>query len=115
MSAQRNPGDRFGNRRRYRRIEAGQRLLLISVASRIDGELRDLSQTGARVSLRTAPPRRGRDVLLRWGSQEIFGQVVWSSGNEAGVAFHKPISAEDLVETVGGDVPAMLPNGRRVL
>lgn len=115
MTAVRGRTDRFGNRRRFRRIEAGQRLLLISVASRIDGVLRDLSQTGARVSLRTAPPRRGRDVLLRWGSQEIFGQVVWSSGNEAGVAFHKPISPEELVDTVGGEVPTFLPSGRRVL
>lgn len=115
MPAQRNPGDRFGNRRRYQRVEAGQRLILISVASRIDGELRDLSQTGARISLRTAPPRRGRDVLLRWGSQEIFGQVVWSSGNEAGVSFHKPISPEELVETVGGEAPMLAQVGRRVL
>lgn len=58
---------------------------------------------------------RGRDVLPRWGSQEIFGQVVWSEGNEAGVAFHKPILPEELVETVGGEVPAALPTGRRVL
>lgn len=54
MNEQRNRSDRFGNRRRYRRIEAGQRLLLISVASRMDGELRDLSPTGACVSLRIA-------------------------------------------------------------
>ncbi|GEO00986.1 hypothetical protein NSE01_28180 [Novosphingobium sediminis] len=107
--------DRFGNRRRFRRVESGQRLILISVASRMDGVLQDLSQSGARVSLRMTPPRRGRDVLLRWGSQEIFGQVVWSSGNEAGVAFHKPISPEELVDTVGGEVPAALPVGRRVL
>lgn len=106
---------RYGNRRSYPRIDAEQRLILISVASRIDGELRNLSPVGARVSLRSVPPRRGRDVLLRWGSQEIFGQVVWSSGNEAGVAFHKPISPEEFVETVGTDVPLMLASGRRVL
>lgn len=115
MNEPRTRSDRFGNRRRYRRIEAGQRLLLISVASRMDGVLQDLSQTGARVSLRMAPPRRGRDVLLRWGSQEIFGQVIWSEGNEAGVAFLKPISPEELVATVGGEAPVDLPTGRRVL
>jgi hypothetical protein len=115
MTSLHKRSDQFGNRRRYRRIEAGQRLILISVASRIDGKLQNLSQTGARVSLRTAAPRRGRDVLLRWGSREIFGQVVWSSGNEAGVAFHKPISPNELVETVGGEVPDLLPTARRVL
>lgn len=115
MNEPRSRSDRFGNRRRYRRTEAGQYMILISVASRIDGVLQDLSQTGARVSLRSVPPRRGRDVLLRWGSQEIFGQVVWSSGMEAGVAFHKPISPEELVSTVGGEAPAMLSAGLRVL
>ncbi len=115
MTSAKNRGNQAGNRRRHQRVEAEQSLILISVASRIDGHLRDLSQLGARVNLRTAPPRKGRDVLLRWGSQEIFGQVVWTSGNEAGVAFHKPISAEELVETVGGEVPDLLPAGRRVL
>lgn len=115
MSQHGNRSDRFGNRRRHRRLEAGQRLILISVASRIDGELQNLSQAGARVSLRSVPPRRGRDVLLRWGSQEIFGQVVWSSGNEVGVSFHKPITPEDLVNTVGGEVPELLQTGRRVI
>lgn len=115
MAHPRGSSDRFGNRRRYRRVDAGQRLILISVASRIDGELRDLSLSGARVSLRTAPPRHGRDVLLRWGSHEIFGQIVWSSGHDVGVAFHKPISPEEFVATVGSEAPAALPNGRRVL
>lgn len=115
MTPMKNRSDRFGNRRRYARVAAGQRMILISVASRMDGELRDLSQTGARVSLRTIPPRQGRDVLLRWGAQEIFGQVVWSNGHEAGVAFHKPISPEELIETVGGEVPEQQPSGRRVL
>lgn len=107
--------DRLGNRRRFRRVDAGQHLILISVTSRIDGVLEDLSQSGARVNLRTALPNQGRDVLLRWGSQEIFGQVVWSSGNEAGVSFHKPISPDELVETVGGEAAALLPTGRSVL
>lgn len=115
MTEARSPGHLFGNRRRHHRIEVGQRLLLISVASRIDGELCDISQTGARVSLSSAPPLRGRDVLLRWGGHEIFGQVMWSRGNEVGVAFHKPISLEELIEPVGGEMPAALVAGRRVI
>lgn len=105
----------FGNRRRYRRIEADLQLILISVTSRIDGVLRDLSQSGARVSLRQTPPPRGRDVLLRWGSQEFFGHVVWSSGTDAGIAFHKLISPEDLAETLGGEIPLFTPQARQVL
>lgn len=115
MNLARNRQTSFGNRRRHRRVDADRTLLLISVASRIDGVLQDLSQAGARVTLRLPPPRRGRDVLLRWGSQEIFGQVVWSSGMEAGIAFHKPISPEELVDTVGGELPEAVPAGRKVL
>lgn len=115
MTTTRSGRDRFGNRRRYHRIEAEQRLILISVANRIDGELRDLSQSGARVSLQSVPPRRGRDVLLRWGHREIFGQVVWSNGGDAGVVFHKPITSEELVDTVGGEVPVPPRAGWRII
>ena len=105
----------LGNRRHHRRLEAARQMLLISVASRIDGVMQDLSRAGARVSLRQIPPRRGRDVLLRWGRHEIFGQVVRSSGTEAGIAFHKPITGDELSEISGQDVPAAGPAGRRVL
>ena len=115
MTAPNDQNEGFGNRRRNHRIEVGQRLVLISVASRMDGELRDISETGALVSLCAVPPRRGRDVLLRWDNQEIFCQVVWSKENEVGVAFHEPLSPDELVATVGSDVAAMQPVGRRVL
>ncbi|KUR72886.1 hypothetical protein AQZ52_06675 [Novosphingobium fuchskuhlense] len=88
---------------------------LISVASRIDGVLQDLSQTGARISLCSPPPRQGRDVLLRWPGQELFGQIVWSNGLDVGVAFHSPISHEELVETVGRDLPPPLTTSHSVL
>ena len=105
----------FGNDRQHRRLDVTRQLILISVTSRIEGVMQDLSRSGARVSLREAPPRRGRDVLLRYGPHEIFGQVVWCSGTEAGIEFHTPISAEELAETVGYDVPEGRPAGRMVL
>ena len=96
-----------GDRRRHRRLEAERQLILISVASRIDGVMQDLSRHGARVVMREVPPRNGRDVLLRWGPHEVFGHVVWSSGGDAGIAFHKPMPADVLVDTVdeGGAEP----------
>lgn len=108
-------GARFGNRRRYQRVDAERQLILISVANRIDGVMQNLSRHGARVSLRDVPPRHGRDVLLRWGPHEVFGHVVWSSGSDAGIAFHKPMSPDDLVDTVGEGVIEALPVGRRVI
>lgn len=115
MIAVRGRNTPFGNRRQHQRVEAEQHLILISVANRTDGVMRDLSRHGARVTLRDAAPRSGRDVLLRWGSHEIFGQVVWSEGVDAGIAFHKPIAPDELVETLGVAMPDALPAGRKVL
>lgn len=105
----------FGNRRLHQRMDATQPLILISVANRIDGVMRDLSRYGAQVRLRNAPPRRGRDVLLRWGTHEIFGHVVWSEGADAGIAFHKPIAKDELVDTLGDERPFEVPGGRKLI
>ena len=115
MSPPISRGTSFGNRRKHPRMNTEQHLILISVASRIEGVIRDVSRLGARVSLRAAAPRCGRDVLLRWGSQEVFGHVVWSEGTEAGISFHKPIDDDDLAETVGAMLPDPLPSERMVL
>lgn len=91
----------FGDRRHHPRIDAERQLILISVASRSDGMMQNLSRHGARVTMRDMPPKNGRDVLLRWGQHEVFGHVVWSSGGDAGIAFHKPMPADELDDTVG--------------
>ena len=104
-----------GNRRRYERLDAGQHLILISVVDRIDGILEDISQMGARVSLRGTPPREGSDVLLRWGPHELFGQVVWSRGNEVGVELHKPIEMAELADALGGALPVWLEAKARAI
>jgi PilZ domain len=93
-----------GTRRRHKRVDAGEPVLLITVADRINGLLKDLSQSGARVALRGKAPAPGRDVLLRWGTHEMFGQVVWSVSTELGVAFHKTISKHVLAEAIGLEV-----------
>lgn len=115
MNALASRGGGFGNRRLHPRIDVGQPMILISVSSRIDGEMRDLSRYGARVRLRNPAPQRGRDVLLRWGSHEIFGHVVWSEGADAGIAFHKPIAEDELADTLGGVLPVAMPAGRKVI
>ena len=115
MTSLRTRASALGNRRQHRRIDADRQLILISVASRINGVMQNLSRFGARVALREAPPRRGRDVLLRWGPHEVFGHIVWSSGSDVGIAFHKPMSPEQLGDTVGEHVVEALPTGRKVL
>lgn len=115
MTSLRDRATRLGNRRRHARFEADRQFILISVANRIDGEMQNLSRHGARVTLRDVPPRRGRDVLLRWGPYEVFGHIVWSSGADAGIAFHKPMSPEELVDTVGEVAAIPMPTGRKVI
>jgi hypothetical protein len=115
MNALVSGGGGFGNRRSHPRIDVGQPMILISVSGRIDGEMRDLSRYGARVRLRNAPPQRGRDVLLRWGSHEIFGHVVWSEGVDAGIAFHKPFADDELADTLGDPLPVAMPAERKLI
>lgn len=115
MNEPRNRSDRFGNRRRYRPIEAGQRLLLISWPAAWMANC-GTSRRRAHASVCAWPPRAGAVMSCCAGARRRFS-ARWSGARATrpGVAFHKPISLEELVETVGGEVPAALPTGRRVL
>lgn len=115
MTSLRARASGFANRRHHQRIDADRQFILISVANRIDGVMQNLSRHGARVTLRDVPPRRGRDVLLRWGPHEVFGHIVWASGSEAGISFHKPMTHDELVDTVGEVGVETLPVGRKVI
>jgi PilZ domain len=55
----------------------------------------DVSRTGARLS---APdlPSEGQDLVFRADNVEAFGKVVWSRGNECGIAFGTPLTSTDV-------------------
>lgn len=56
-----------------------------------DGRLSDLSEHGAR--LETAqPPPAGTAGFLRWGSEEHYCKVIWSSEGRCGLQFERPIA-----------------------
>ncbi len=62
------------------------------------GQLWDISQTGARISIAN-PPAQGEAALLRWESTQVMCRVVWSENDMCGLSFESPISAEAVSAT----------------
>ena len=91
-------------RRSQQRVQAEPPVMVITVASRFTGIMQDISVSGARITLREKPPREGRDLLLRWGQYEAFGQVVWTMGMTLGMAFHQRIPKHYISDTIGAEV-----------
>jgi hypothetical protein len=58
-------------------------------------KLRDLSATGAMIEGHRVPPV-GTDILLQRGSLEVFGTIVWTKGEQAGVEFDQPLTETEL-------------------
>lgn len=95
------PGQPVRQRRGQLRVPAAPPVMLITVESRFSGIMHDISVSGARIVLREKPPREGRDLLLRWGRFEAFGQVVWMTGMTLGLVFHHRIPKHFIRETTG--------------
>lgn len=55
-----------------------------------DGQLTDLSEHGARFET-PIPPATGTTGFLRWGSEEHYCTVLWSSEGRCGIRFDRPI------------------------
>lgn len=56
----------------------------------------DLSEGGAKIFSTVAFPR-GQDLLLRWGKQEVFGEIVWERDGMRGIRFEEPLPASVLM------------------
>ena len=54
------------------------------------GNLWDLSETGARISLEV-PPDVGETAVLKWGGEKVMCRVVWIDHDLCGLAFDTPI------------------------
>jgi hypothetical protein len=59
--------------------------------------LLDLSQSGAHLVLTRGEPLR--QAFLTWLGFEVFGDIVWQRGREAGMRFDRPLAIAQLVET----------------
>lgn len=59
--------------------------------------LADISEEGCKLQ-GLALPGVGRDVLLKAGDVELFGQIVWKSNGERGVKFDHALTDASLAE-----------------
>lgn len=56
-----------------------------------EGRLSDLSEHGARLDT-AQPPAAGATGFLRWGNEEHYCKVIWSSDGRCGLRFDRPIA-----------------------
>lgn len=85
-------------RRRSRpRLRLGIPATLQTLHGRIEVQLLDISQSGARVRLRTSGCPRS--AVLHWLTYEAYGDVVWEKGGLCGMKFDPPLPADYILQT----------------
>jgi hypothetical protein len=77
-------------RRAARRTRATCAAGLRTLTNEYFGNLWDLSETGARISLPDPPPV-GVNGLLKWGTERVMCRVVWVDRDLCGLEFESPI------------------------
>jgi hypothetical protein len=85
-------------RRAARRSRATCGASLQTLTGESFGELWDISETGARISM-TNPPERGETAILRWSAEHAMCRIVWSQDDMCGLSFESPISPEVVAST----------------
>ena len=88
----------FADRRASRRVQATCPAILQTMTTLTNGSLSDISELGARFEA-LEPPGAGATALLRWGSHEAVGTIVWSEDHSCGVRFKQPLPPELVAET----------------
>jgi hypothetical protein len=85
---------------RGRRSERRARVLLEATAEAIAGHaqvtLLEVSANGARLEGHGLPGL-GKEIILRCGSVETFGTIVWSEGDCRGLRFDEKLTPPDLI------------------
>lgn len=67
--------------------------------------VRNLSATGALVESADVPPI-GTEIVLRRGTLEAFGNVIWAGSGKAGLAFREPLAVSGWLPEKGPKRPA---------
>ena len=84
-----------GGRRSAKRVLAPLPALLITMSDRHPALLFNISQTGARLRAKQAPPK-GTELFLQVGGLDVYAHVVWSRGEQCGLEFQREINTFDL-------------------
>jgi hypothetical protein len=85
-------------RRKARRSRATCGASLRTLSGEVFGQLWDLSETGARISIAN-PPERGESALLKWSTEQVMCRIVWTEGDMCGLSFENPIASAVVSET----------------
>jgi hypothetical protein len=84
-------------RRKQARLRVGIPARLETVHGTKTVELLNLSQTGAKIDL--AQCTKVGEAILRWLSFEAMGNIVWQDGEQLGVTFDEPLTADAILAT----------------
>ena len=85
-------------RRRDSRLRVTVPARLITLTGHHKVALRDISQTGAKLSV-PEQVRAGDDGVLEWLDFETFGSIIWTGGGFAGIAFDEELPVGALLTT----------------
>ena len=72
---------------------------LVTLADEQAVRVRDISTGGAMLEGQR-PIAKAKDVLLRRGTIEIFGNILWTRGTECGLAFEEALSEAEMMAFV---------------
>jgi hypothetical protein len=79
-------------------------------ATPFTGTLLNLSESGCLLQSAHAL-RTGTTVVLELSpTEQVAGQVAWNKGEKSGIAFHRNLSAETLLELIGTDIDHLDPS-----
>lgn len=81
---------------------------MIGMSTRHRAVLIDVSATGARIRAED-PPKRGSEVILQAKNLDVFGRIVWKSGELCGIRFDREIEPfqVELMRREGAEAAAM--------
>lgn len=99
MSAESGTHD-DGPKRVHQRMEVGIAARLQTLDGLQNVRLVDLSQSGAHLILSEPAPLK--QAVLSWLDFEVFGDIAWQRGDEAGLRFDGLLPLRILVETRRG-------------
>ncbi|MCB2049005.1 MAG: PilZ domain-containing protein [Novosphingobium sp.] len=79
------------------RIELHVAVALDLPHKRIECTFEDVSRSGVRVNV-SPPPKAGSAAILRFGSIEAMGVVVWVRGNQCAIQFDRELSTDAMMQ-----------------
>jgi len=87
-------------RRRTARFAVDCAMRFRMISGHRDGQLANISEMGAKLSL-TNPPREGVTGWLTFAGHEAFCRVIWCTNDACGVEFERPLPQSVLIAIAG--------------